>query len=312
MRAEPLYSFLKTLSHGVEIVNTNGVIEFCNEAFLKMSGYEKRDLIGRSFFKVLIDAPDRQRQEARFQALLTNQNKTDPWNVAVKTKAGSLKEVQIDWSPRRDADGRVTGCIAVIIDISKWRRRQTQLEKAHNYLEMLVIELRQKLFKTGAALESKQTELTKIQKLLEQFDHKLATSNHAIALLAQEMTRNDLKDEENNGRTVTSERMPLVDQLKTIEGGPDTRALANAIKSQRITVASAQEKLDATRYRLSPAELKVAKLISAGMTTPTIAEKLFIAEETVKTHRRNIRRKLGLRNVRIKLKSYLAPQKPSG
>jgi DNA-binding NarL/FixJ family response regulator len=51
--------------------------------------------------------------------------------------------------------------------------------------------------------------------------------------------------------------------------------------------------------------MKVATLIKDGKTTPQIATTLFVSQDTVKTHRRSIRRKLGLRNASINLKNYL-------
>ncbi len=47
-------------------------------------------------------------------------------------------------------------------------------------------------------------------------------------------------------------------------------------------------------HSLSRKELKIFTMITSGMTTEEIAEKLFISPETVKSHRRNIRKKLSL------------------
>jgi len=66
---------------------------------------------------------------------------------------------------------------------------------------------------------------------------------------------------------------------------------------------------------LTPREIEVARLIAAGLTNPTIAERLCISRETVKTHVSNILSKLGLENRRairdaIEKKSY-APERPA-
>lgn len=50
------------------------------------------------------------------------------------------------------------------------------------------------------------------------------------------------------------------------------------------------------KYRLSKRELEIVKLISEELTTSEIAEKLFISDSTVETHRRNILSKLNVRN----------------
>jgi len=48
--------------------------------------------------------------------------------------------------------------------------------------------------------------------------------------------------------------------------------------------------------KLSAKEIEVLKLMALGISSPEIAERLFIALATVDTHRRNIRKKLSLKN----------------
>lgn len=50
------------------------------------------------------------------------------------------------------------------------------------------------------------------------------------------------------------------------------------------------------KYKLSKRELEIVKLISEELTTVEIAERLFISDSTVETHRRNILSKLNVRN----------------
>ncbi|MDF7819592.1 response regulator transcription factor [Runella sp. MFBS21] len=50
-------------------------------------------------------------------------------------------------------------------------------------------------------------------------------------------------------------------------------------------------------YSLTPREVEIIKMIKRGISNPQIAEELFIAEETVKSHRKNIYYKLGVKNV---------------
>lgn len=52
-----------------------------------------------------------------------------------------------------------------------------------------------------------------------------------------------------------------------------------------------------TNKRLGRRETEVLRLLANGMTSPQIAEQLFIAPSTVDVHRRNIMQKLGLRTV---------------
>lgn len=50
------------------------------------------------------------------------------------------------------------------------------------------------------------------------------------------------------------------------------------------------------QFKLGEREIEIIKLLSKGFTSNEIAEKLFISEHTVKTHRKNILRKTDLKN----------------
>ena len=56
---------------------------------------------------------------------------------------------------------------------------------------------------------------------------------------------------------------------------------------------------------LSATELRIAAMIKNGLTSPDIANVMHISLDTVKSHRRNIRKKLKLNNSPINLASYL-------
>lgn len=51
-----------------------------------------------------------------------------------------------------------------------------------------------------------------------------------------------------------------------------------------------------SNFKLSQREIEVIRALSEGLTSDQVADKLFISEHTVKTHRKNILKKLGLTN----------------
>lgn len=68
--------------------------------------------------------------------------------------------------------------------------------------------------------------------------------------------------------------------------------------------------LDPELLRLSPREIRVCQLIQMGRSGKEISKYLSISFETVQTHRKNIRRKLGLRGKGTSLYHYLRQKLP--
>ncbi len=48
-----LESIIRTSQDGIAVVNSKGLFEFCNDAFIKIVGWPREEIIGFSFFKVI-------------------------------------------------------------------------------------------------------------------------------------------------------------------------------------------------------------------------------------------------------------------
>lgn len=88
-------------------------------------------------------------------------------------------------------------------------------------------------------------------------------------------------------KRVATEGADLLRKIEALLAGLDRRR--NGAQNSHHEDSSAQ-------VRLSPRNRQVLGLVAAGLTSAEIAQRLGISNETAMTHRRNLMRKLGLRN----------------
>jgi DNA-binding NarL/FixJ family response regulator len=99
---------------------------------------------------------------------------------------------------------------------------------------------------------------------------------------------------------------PYLDKLKSTRLDETQSALVDILDSnvKKIT-SSFSTRLSHVHLNLSNMEIRVANLIQIGKGNKELAEILGVSINTVKTHRYNLRTKLGLRKEKVNLESYL-------
>jgi DNA-binding NarL/FixJ family response regulator len=101
-------------------------------------------------------------------------------------------------------------------------------------------------------------------------------------------------------KDVTAER--LFDAVRIVAAGGAllaptvTRRLIAEFVRQRPRPAAEPSRGEALIGALTPREVEVLRLVAEGLTNAEIAGRLFLGEETVKTHVSRVLRKLGLRD----------------
>lgn len=110
---------------------------------------------------------------------------------------------------------------------------------------------------------------------------------------------------------VKKQMFPALERI-TSSDAPEVREGYKSLIETQLEglVGDASGESDPDLLRLSPREMEVCQLIQLGRSGKEIAELLNMAFETVQTHRKNIRKKLGLKGRKTSLFSYLR-QKPS-
>lgn len=140
-------------------------------------------------------------------------------------------------------------------------------------------------------------------------EEALREANTALKVLLNHREQEKVQLERDLVATVEKLVLPYVEKVQAGRLDDEQRTYLDIIRSNLIGITSPfAARLSTTDQRLSPAELEVADFLRHGKTTDEIAALLRVSPFTVSVHRRNIRKKLGLTNRDVNLKSYLRQQ----
>jgi PAS domain S-box-containing protein len=148
-------------------------------------------------------------------------------------------------------------------------------------------------------LRKRESELTAKSKELEELNAALK-----ILLKRRDEDRADLE----NSVVVNIKELvlPYIEKLKSDHLSPQQSTLVSIIESNiKEIVSPFAAKLSSKFLNLTPTELQVASLVKDGRSSNEIAELMNLSPNTILFHRYNLRRKLGLKQRKVNLRSYL-------
>jgi PAS domain S-box-containing protein len=149
------------------------------------------------------------------------------------------------------------------------------------------------------ALEEREAEL-KIK------THSLEETNTALRVLLKRREEDRSEIEEKVLNNIKELVVPYIEKLKTHDLDIKQNAYLNILESNlNDIVSSFSIKLTSKYLHLTPTELQVANLIRYGNSTKEIAELLNLSGKTIESHRKNIRKKLGIKNKKANLRIHL-------
>jgi len=156
----------------------------------------------------------------------------------------------------------------------------------------------------------KQAELSLIKrgKELENKSHELEEVNAALRVLLKQRDEDKKEFEEKIIANVKKLVFPYVEKLNSSRLNDRQVVYLDIIKSNlENIIAPFLHQLSSKHSGLTPMEIQVAGFVKDGKTTKEIAELLNCSKGTIDFHRNNIRKKLGLRNTKRNLRSFLLP-----
>jgi len=245
------------------------VILDVNHRFTRFTGYAREDIVGRSMKNLNIF-----RTEVYENICLLLQKKGAIYNeeVEYRTKIGNLR-IGIYSAELINARGEQL-VIGILHDITARRQDLDTIKKKDAELKQY-----------SAELEEAKTALQVILKrqLEDQKSLKVRLQNNINELVLPYVTKLD---------------NCILDEIG--------KGYLNLLKSNLQEIFSPfLSTIVADLKDLTPAEIQVAVMVRNGMKSKNIAELLNISVGTVDTHRNSIRKKLGLKNDKTNLRSYL-------
>jgi PAS domain S-box-containing protein len=210
---------------------------------------------------------------------------------------------------KKDQNGRVIKLYGTVQDITERKRAEEALRKAHDGLEQRTAELVRLNEKLQQEIEERkqvEQELKKREAELEIQTSELEEVNSALRVLLKRRDEDKTDLEEKILFNVKELVVPYVEKLK--KGRFDARhtAYVGILESNLNDIISPfAHKMSSKYLGLTPTEIQIANLVKQGRTTKAIAEILNSSDRTVEFHRKNIRKKIGIVNRKVNLRSHL-------
>ena len=148
-------------------------------------------------------------------------------------------------------------------------------------------------------LEARERELAEKNRNLEEI-------NTALKVLLERREEDRKEFEEQVLGNVKQRVLPNLERLKGTRLEPEAKEYVRTLETGLQEIVSPfLQRLTSSYFVLTPQEIQVAGLVKDGKMTKEIADFLNISASAVDFHRKNIRKKLGLKSRKANLRSYL-------
>jgi DNA-binding NarL/FixJ family response regulator len=192
-----------------------------------------------------------------------------------------------------------------ITQIAELIHAEEDLRKANDELELRVKKQTKELKAALSEMKRKEEELVKLKIYSEKINKELMETKQALSTLVRNIDREKELLKNRISDTIVTDVMPVITELQNNKTCQRCSADLEVMKIHLNGLISSPTEDQDIITLLTEHEMRVAVLIKKGLSNKKIANMLFISEHTVKSHRRNIRKKLKISDSNINLCSYL-------
>lgn len=260
-----------------------------NRAAERLTGYRKEELAGRDFVDAGLLSKDQASSLGRFDGNL-DELRAGPMELTFCRKDGQQRCIEINAFPVRISGRDII--LSIARDITERKQADADLRKWQEELEERV--------------EKRTQDLAAMNEELQLKTNSLRDANTALKVLLKQRDNDQHDIEERILSNLNELVVPLTERLKASPLDERQKAWVDILETNlRDIVSPFSRELNSKFWRLTPTEFQVANFIKNGKTTKEISKLLMVATSTIDTYRDNIRKKLGIKNKKINLKTYL-------
>jgi len=171
--------------------------------------------------------------------------------------------------------------------------------------DQLKIELIKTQEKKIAGFEETQEALRKSKKKLARKNIQLEEKTVALGEILEQMETEKQKISEQVIANVDTLLLPILQKMKD-KGSEIDEAYLDLLEESLMKLTSPfGTELEKAMRKLTPREIEICKMIRNGLITKEISQILKVSIETIKTHRKNIRKKIDIKDNKTSLTAYL-------
>lgn len=263
---------LKNALDGIFIIDRKGRILETNSSAADIYGYSKEELMGMNVRQLDADESPHGKAEHLRKVKSVLSRGSSRYEVKGRHKNGHI--VHLEVSTHFVFKGDDEFFFSFFHDIGKKKQAEQALRDRERELKA----------KTG----------------------RLEEVNTALTVLLKKRDEDKKELQENILSSIKELAMPYLDKLRKSGLNEGQKGFLSILEANLNDIASPFSRTLSSWYlNFTPAEIQVANLIKNGKTTKEIAQFLNLSCETIDSHRKNIRKKVGITNKKANLRSYL-------
>jgi PAS domain S-box-containing protein len=267
---EKYRQLVENINEVIYSVDKAGTVTYVSSAIKPLAGYAPSEIVGLHFSS-FIHKDDFESIVGRYGEALSGQQR--PSEYRVLTKSGQARWVRT-FSRPVSQENEVVGIQGVLSDITAYKEAQAQLRE-------------------------REKELTIKTKDLEEI-------NTALRVLLKRREKDKEELEEKILLNLRELVNPYLDKLKKSIDNKKEKVYLDILEANLRTLTSSFSRDLHFKYlNLTPTELHIAGLVREGKTSKDIAEFMNLSSRTIESHRKNIRRKMGLTAKKRNLRTLL-------